>query len=271
MKAPPFDFVRPGTVEAAVAALAGAAGDALVLAGGQSLVPMLNLRLAAPALVVDIGALTGLRAVREEDEAVVLGSRITHAMLEDGRLGDHWNGMLGRVARDIAYRAVRNRGTIGGSLAHADPAADWPVVLATLDADVELTGPEGARSVPCDEFVLGPFTTAREPFEIVTAVRLARLSKTARWSFIKLRRKAGAFAEALACAVLDRDRGVARVFAGGSSTGLLRADALEGALGGSVDPAVIGGFVDEAAPDLDAYHRQLHIVALKRAMTEIAS
>ena len=124
MKPAPFEYARPQTVGEAVRLLA-ATPDAKVLAGGQTLGPMLNLRLAQPAVLVDIGRIPELAAVTEDRDAITIGATVTHAAIEDGRISDPTGGFLAQVARGIAYRAVRTRGTIGGSLAHADPAADW--------------------------------------------------------------------------------------------------------------------------------------------------
>jgi carbon-monoxide dehydrogenase medium subunit len=147
MKPARFEYVRPSTLAQAVGALAGAA-DARVMAGNQSLGPMLNLRIARPTLVVDISRLSELRRVETDDTGITIGACVTHSAIEDGEAPDAANGLMRRVAGGIAYRAVRNRGTIGGSLAHADPAADWPPVLMALDAEVNIRGPKGGRSLP---------------------------------------------------------------------------------------------------------------------------
>lgn len=274
MKAPAFDYVRPGSLDDTIAALAAADADGRILAGGQSLVPMLNLRLVYPSVLIDIGALDELRAIRDTGDRVVLGCRVTHAAIEDGAAGDHWHGMLTRVARDIAYRSVRNRGTLGGSLAHADPAADWPVALSALGADIEIAGPRGSRMMACDAFVEDVFTTALEPGEMVTHVHLSKLSAKARWSYIRLMRKTGAFPDAIAAAVHDRDSGFIRVVTGGSATGMRRLSALETALAEApADAAVqhVQAAVDQLSSDIDQYDKRLHKVALSRAIAEIAS
>lgn len=163
MKAPALEFERPASVEEAVGILAGHDGEARIVAGGQSLVPMLNLRMAYAPVLVDIGAIGELRQIEDEGDSVAIGACVTHARMEDGAAGDHWAGMPAFVARDIAYRAVRNRGTVGGSLAHADPAADWPVALSALGGEVEIAGPEGARRVGVDAFCTDVFATVLEP------------------------------------------------------------------------------------------------------------
>src|SRR3954469_15959430 len=132
MKAAAFDYLKPQDVIGAIKALAGSAGDAKALAGGQSLGPMLNLRLARPKLLVDVGRIESLREIRDEGDAWLVGAGVTHAELEDRPLAGC--EPLAAVARTIAYRAIRTRGTVGGSLAHADPAADWPLALCALGA-----------------------------------------------------------------------------------------------------------------------------------------
>ncbi|MEQ9178321.1 MAG: FAD binding domain-containing protein, partial [Nitratireductor sp.] len=186
MKAPAFDYLRPASIAEAVAALAEGAGGARILAGGQSLVPMLNLRVAFAETLIDIGAIADLRAVVDEGETVLIGAGVTHATLEDGTMGDHWHGMPAFVARDIAYRAVRNRGTLGGSLCHADPAADWPVAMMALGATMLLAGPDGERALAAKDFSVDVFTTALEENEMLTGIRLPKLSPLARWSYRKM-------------------------------------------------------------------------------------
>ena len=142
MKPVDFGYARPATIAEAVALLASNP-DAKIIAGGQTLGPMLNLRLARPSLLVDVARIPELTRVDETADLVTLGAAITHAAIEDGRVPDFTNGYLARVAHGIAYRAVRNRGTVGGSLAHADPAADWLTAFVALDAEVVIAGPRG--------------------------------------------------------------------------------------------------------------------------------
>ena len=156
MKAAAFEHARPASVAEAISLLAGEAG-ARVLAGGQSLGPMLNLRLAQPRLLVQVNRLPELNGVAADADAVTIGACVTHAAIADGLVPDIGGGVLAQVAETIAYRAVRNRGTIGGSLCHADPAADWVTVLMALDAMVLLQGPDGARELRASEFIHGAF------------------------------------------------------------------------------------------------------------------
>tara|TARA_R110002020_G_scaffold113518_13_gene261133 strand:+ start:26259 stop:27086 length:828 start_codon:yes stop_codon:yes gene_type:complete len=272
VKAPAFEYMRPTTVSEAAGLLAASDGDARILSGGQSLVPMMNLRLAYPSALIDIARVAELATIDDRSESVLVGAAVTHARLEDGAAGDHWNGFLAHVAREIAYRGVRNRGTIGGSIAHADPAADWPVALAALGASVEIAGPSARRSVAVEDFVLGMFETGLEPDELVVGVTIPKLSRDARWSYFKVRRKAGAFADALAAVVVDRERGTARVAVGGVATGLRRIDTLECCLLDGADQATTGDRIEAALaainPDMDAFHSRLHKVSLSRALQE---
>lgn len=212
MKSARFDYVRPVDVAGAIAALAQP--NARPFAGGQSLGPMLNLRLARPSLLVDVARLPDLRTTEKTTQGVTYGAAITHAEFEDAAVPDATNGVLPCIARGIAYRAVRNRGTIGGSLAHADPAADWVTTLSALGAVVRIAGPQGERGVPVDAFVTGAFETVLQPQEIVLAVFVPALSPNARWGYAKICRKVGEFAEAMCAVLADSERGVFRMAIG---------------------------------------------------------
>lgn len=274
MKASSFEYMRPDTIGDAVAALADSDGGGRILAGGQSLMPMMNLRLVAPELLIDIGAISQLRDVHHAGDEIRIGSRITHADIEDGLIPGRSGAMLSFVARDIAYRAVRNRGTVGGSLGHADPAADWPVAFAAIGASICVMGKGGERFIPADEFVLDTFTTALEPEELIVGVRIPDLSDAARWSYVKIRRKAGAFGEALAAVVTDRERGINRVVISSSHTGgPRRVSSIEALLAEAqgADADSIGAAVDALAPGIDPYYHRLHLVSLQRALSEVVA
>ncbi|HXP73806.1 MAG TPA: FAD binding domain-containing protein [Stellaceae bacterium] len=217
MKAAAFDYARPRDAGEAIALLAQAKGNAKALAGGQSLGPMLNLRLARPGLLVDISRLEELRAVEDADESWRLGAAVTHSAIEDANGTLRGGEMLVEVAAGIAYRAVRNRGTVGGSLAHADPAGDWPLALAALGADVVLRGPTGERSIPAAQLAAAAFTTEIREDEIITAVLVPKLAGSARFGYFKFCRKTGEFPEASAAVVIDRERDAARVYLGALS------------------------------------------------------
>lgn len=205
MKPAKFEYERPAGLDAALRLLADNAG-ARLLAGGQSLGPMLNLRLVTPSLLIDISRLDELRARSAENGYVVVGAGIRHAEFEDGRVPSVVNGLFERVARQIAYRAVRNRGTIGGSLAHADPAADWPAIMIALAAEVEVRSVHGWRRIPAADLSSQPLETCLEPDEIITSLHIPRCNKGARIGYYRLSAQPGEFAEALTVIVHDPQR-----------------------------------------------------------------
>jgi carbon-monoxide dehydrogenase medium subunit len=206
----------------------------------------------------------------EEPGAVILGAATTHANIEDGVVADPSQGLMPFVAKGIAYRAVRNRGTLGGSLAHADPAADWVNVMALLDADILLLGPNGERSVKADTFMIGAFTTELAEDEIIRAVRIPRLSASARWSYYKFNRKTGEFAEAIAAFVDDPQRGVRRAIIGavdGAPQVIEQAGALIDAWNDQLaDPWLLAAGIEP-----DSYEYETHRVALQRAARQLSS
>ena len=271
MKPAAFAYVRAGSAAEAAALLAAAAGRARLLAGGQSLAPIMNLRLARPERVIDIKR-AGLGGAAEGPTHVRLGACVTHAEIEDGRVPDPSRGLLARIARGIAYRAVRNRGTLGGSLAHADPAADWVSAMLALDAAMLVQGPGGERRVPAGDFFLGPFATALGEAEVLAAVDIPRLSESARWGHVKLQRKTGAFADALGIVVHDPARGVTRVLAGAVEAApvLLPGAAAELARG---EDAAAGLAAEIAAlcPHLDDDGVRLRALALRRALAALGA
>ena len=214
MKSAAFDYVRPTSLAEAIGILAGTDRDAQVMAGGQSLVAMMNLRVASPELIVDIERLDELRAVSDDGGTIWLGACVTHAAIEDALVPDPSRGLMPSVAANLAYRAVRTRGTIGGSLALSDPAADWLTVMAALDAQVVLYGPGGQRSVSATDFTIGVYETVRGRDEIIEGVRIGKLSAGASWGFAKFCRKSGEFANSIAAVVRDPARGYARVVLG---------------------------------------------------------
>src|SRR5215472_3393606 len=217
MKAPAVDYVRPRSLAEAIDLLAHAPVETRVIAGGQSLVALMNLRLASPGLLIDIARLQELQVVADHADAVILGACVTHAAIEDGRVPDPSLGLMPRAAATLAYRAIRTRGTIGGSLALSDPAAEWPAVLAALDAEVVLYGSSGRRSLKCAEFTTGIFQTRLADNEIIESARVPKLSADARCGYVKLCRKSGEFADALAVVVADPRRRYSRVVSGAAN------------------------------------------------------
>jgi aerobic carbon-monoxide dehydrogenase medium subunit len=273
MKAPAVDYVRPRSLTEAIDQLARAAGEARVIAGGQSLVAMMNLRIASPGLLIDIARLPELAAVAEDGDAVTLGACVTHCAIEDGQVADPSRGLMPRVAATLGYRAIRTRGTIGGSLALADPSAEWPAVFAALDAEVTLSGSSGRRSLKCAEFTTGIFETKLASDEIIESVRIPRLSTDARWGYLKLCRKSGEFASALAVVIADRRRGYSRVVLGAANGApLVLRDASRLVFEGGIEDirGAISADLDRAADrHFDEFERNLHAVAAMRAVQQV--
>jgi len=214
MKPARFDYERPADIRGALSLLGADGAAAKVLAGGQSLGPMLNLRLVQPELLVDVTRIVDLKRIEDRADAIVVGACVTHADIEDGRVPDVTRGALPGVARNIAYRAVRNRGTLGGSLVHADPAGDWLSALAAIGAEAMIVGPSARRTVAVEDLMLGVFDVSLEPSELLEAIRIPRLSASARWGFYKVSRKTGEFAHAIGAILDDPDRGVCRAVIG---------------------------------------------------------
>ena len=214
MKPAAFDYARPASIAEAARLLAGANGAARAIAGGQSLGPMLNLRLVQPDLIVDVGSIAALRQVSQDDDAIVYGAGVTHASIEDGKVADGTRGFMAHVAHGVAYRAIRNRGTLGGSVCHADPAADWTSALIALSAEAIIEGRDGRREMPVAEFLTGAYTTMLADDEVLVGIRVPRLGPRARWGYCKFCRKPGEFAEAIAAVLSDPDRRVSRIVLG---------------------------------------------------------
>ena len=278
MKPVRFDYERPRDLRQAVSLLGEESGMAKVLAGGQSLGPMLNLRLVRPELLVDVTAITDLKRVEETSDAVVLGACITHADIEDGRAPDVTRGALPAVARNIAYRAVRNRGTVGGSLVHADPAADWVSGLAAIGAEAIIAGPSGTRTIPVEDLMVGVFEVVLGPSDLLEAIRIPRLSASARWGYYKVCRKTGEFAHAIGAVLDDPDRGVCRAVIGAiDAKPIVLADARplfhgrsSSHLAGSFEPAVAEDLLQKAGVT-DPIDRQIHVAALRRAVEQTSA
>lgn len=206
MKPAPFDYTRPRDLDEALRLLADSNGAAKPVAGGQSLVPMLNLRLAAADHLVDLGSISALSSVREQASVILYGAMVRHAQFEDGAVPDASNGLMRHVASRFAFRAVRTRGTIGGALALADPAADWLPTIIALNAIIHVVGSGGRRSVPAEDFVLGPYFTTLEDGELIEWIEVPRLEAGAAWGYSKVAAKAGEYAASMAIAIADPDR-----------------------------------------------------------------
>jgi carbon-monoxide dehydrogenase medium subunit len=229
----PFEYVRPATVSEAIGALADE--DAKVLAGGQSLIPLLRLRLAAPSVLVDLAGVDGLRGVTEDGDDLVIGAMTTYAALLRDPLVARHAPLLARATATVGDRQVRHLGTLGGGLSHADPAGDLPAVAVALGAAMEVTGAGGSRAVPADEFFVDYLTTALAPDEVLTAVRVPKRDG---WSahYEKFTRVAQGWALVGVAALVRRDGGgiaEARVALTNMGPTPVRALAVEAALAGA--------------------------------------
>jgi carbon-monoxide dehydrogenase medium subunit len=276
MKPVAFEIARPASLAEAAMLLVEHNGAAKVIAGGQSLGPMLNLRLAQPSLLVDITGIAELTRVDNSADHLTVGACVTTADVEDGRIGAQALPMLAQVAGRIAYRAVRNRGTVGGSLCHADPAADWATALAALGADAIITDGARQRTVPVARLMRGAFETALQSGELLEAIRVPKPSSRARWGYYKVCRKAGEFALAIGAVYSDPDRGLFRAVLGATSGAPVVVEDASEIFGGArdlaptarLDESVAARLLAGSARELDAARRRLHLTALARAAEE---
>jgi len=278
MKPAPFDYQRPRDLAEALSLLGEASRSSKLLAGGQSLGPMLNLRLVEPELIVDISALAELRVAERRGDELVLGACITHADIEDGRVPDVTRGVMQGVAANIAYRAVRNRGTLGGSLGHADPAADWISALAALGARLKLRSSAGTRLLDIDNFVVSALETALRPGEMIETIHVPALPASAQWAYFKSCRKTGEYAHAIAAVVIDPIAGTARLVIGAiEAAPIVIKNPLElfgGRIAGDYkerfDPRVADAILAKAGI-ANAAQRHIHVNVLKRAIRGAAA
>jgi aerobic carbon-monoxide dehydrogenase medium subunit len=239
---------------------------------------MLNLRLVQPELVVDITGLAELKQAERRGDDLVLGACITHADIEDGRTPDVTRGAMQGVAGNIAYRAVRNRGTIGGSLSHADPAADWVSALAAFGAWLTLRNLAGARTVALQDFIVGALESALQPGEIVETIHIPARPASAHWGYAKSCRKTGEFAHALGAVLIDPSAATACVVMGAiDATPIVITDTAE-LFGGRIAGDYKERFDARVADDLlaragidNAADRHIHISVLRRAVREAAA
>ena len=243
MKLPPFDYACPTTLPEAIALLASH-DDAKPIAGGQSLVPMLAFRLAQPTLLVDLRKLADLRGIRISDAGVTLGAMVRWRDIEDDERLETAHPLLKAAIAHVAHYQIRNRGTVGGSIAHADPAAEMPGIAITCDAEIAVVGKSGAHVIQAADFFQGALTTALTPDEIIVEIRLPAWPAGRRWGFQEFARRRGDFAMAAAAVFYDQDaRGKARnahVGVIGVGDRPLRLTAVEDVLNGqSIDEATI--------------------------------
>jgi carbon-monoxide dehydrogenase medium subunit len=278
MKAAAFAYERPADLNAALALMADTDGVTKIIAGGQSLGPMLNLRLVEPDLIVDISGLSELKQAERRGDELVIGACITHGDIEDGRIPDVTRGAMQRVAGAIAYRAVRNRGTIGGALSHADPAADWISALAALGAKVMLRSLAGARDLAIADFITGALESALRPGEIVEAVRVPAMTPSAQWGYVKACRKTGEFAHAIAAVLIDPESASARAVIGAVEAPPIVLGDAAALFGGRItadfkrqfDARVADAILIKAGM-ANATDRHIHVAVLRRAIFEAAT
>ncbi len=276
-----FEYHRAGSVEEAIALRREAGGDARFIAGGHSLIPLMKLRLSEPSALVDISRIPGLSGVSEEGGRISIGALTTHAELESDPLLLEAAPVVAEAAGEIGDQQVRNRGTIGGSLAHADPAADLPAVAVALDATVHVAGAGGARSVAASDFFRGLFEVDLGEDELITSVSFERPSRAA---YAKLRHPASHFAIVGVAASLTVEDGVctgARVAVTGTSTHAQRLGAVEDALTGSrldedaiaaaAGAAEAAGEVNSDLSGSEAYRRAMTRVFAGRAIAAAAA
>jgi carbon-monoxide dehydrogenase medium subunit len=284
MKLPPFEYACPTTINEAVALLASHDGDAKPLAGGQSLVPMLAFRVASPSLLVDLRKLAELRQIKIADDGVTLGAMVRwRDILDDARLRKA-HPLLVAAVEHVAHYQIRNRGTVGGSIAHADPAAEMPGIVVTCEAKIAVIGKSGARVIDAANFFQGPLMTALKADEIITEIRLPAWPGKRRFGFQEFARRRGDFALAAAMLFYDEDGGKvrnARVGAIGVADRPLRLPAVEQVLNGNkIDEAIIAKAEAAASasvnPDDDihasgAYRKALVGVMVERALKSAAA
>jgi len=213
MKPAALSYTRATTLAEAMRSLTTKT-DCMVIAGGQSLGPMLNLRVAQPKHLVDVSRLANLRDAKIEGLVLAVGSCVTHAEIEDGKIPDVTLGLMPHVSRGIAYRAIRNRGTIGGSLAHADPAADWLTTAIAVDASLRVCVLDSTREIKVADFIKGAMETDIREGELISHVLIPRFSVSAKWGHAKYAKKLGDFAESMSVAVVDPERSFVRVVLG---------------------------------------------------------
>jgi carbon-monoxide dehydrogenase medium subunit len=278
MKAAAFAYQRPSDVNAALALMAGTDGVTKIIAGGQSLGPMLNLRLVEPDLIIDIAGLSELKQAERSGDELVIGACVTHGDIEDGRIPDVTRGAMQRVAGAIAYRAVRNRGTIGGSLSHADPAADWVSALSALGAKVTLRSLAGKRHLAIEDFITGALESALRTGELVEAIRVPVMTTSAKWGYAKACRKTGEFAHAIAAVLVDPEAATARAVIGAVEAAPVVLGDATALFGGRVTGDFKRQFDPRAADAIlmkagiaNAADRHIHVAILRRAIDEASA
>ena len=285
MKLPPLEYACPTTLSEAVALLASGGGDARAIAGGQSLMPMLAFRVVAPTLLVDLRKLPELKEIRISADGVRLGAMVRWRDIEDDARLATAHPLLKAAVSHVAHYQIRNRGTVGGSIAHADPAAEMPGIAVTCDAEIAATGSSGSRTIRAGDFFLGALTTALEHDEIITEIRLPAWPVNRRWGFREFSRRRGDFAMAAAALFYDQDASGKTVNAHVGVIGLgdrsRRLGEVEAVLNGrAIDEATIERAAEvtsatvEAQEDIHAsaaYRRSLAGTMVERALRSAAA
>ena len=285
MKLPPLEYACPASLSEAVALLASGGGDARAIAGGQSLMPMLAFRVVAPTLLVDLRKLPELKEIKIAADGVRLGAMVRWRDIEDDARLATAHPLLKAAIEHVAHYQIRNRGTVGGSIAHADPAAERPGICVTCDAEIAVTGAKGSRTIRADNFFVGALTTALEHDEIITEIRLPAWPAKRRWGFREFSRRRGDFAMAAAALFYDQDAAGKAVNAHVGIIGLgdrpRRIPEVEAVINGSaVDEAVMERAAEvtsatvEAQEDIHAsaaYRRSLAGTMVERALRSAAS
>lgn len=281
MKPASFDYVRAESIPHAVEALAAAGGDGKILAGGQSLMPMMNFRLVQPSVIVDINQVRGLDSIEGRPGALHIGALVRHRMTAENELVARHLPVLRAAMAHVAHLTIRNRGTFCGSVCHADPAAEMPMMTLLLDGTLHVASVRGARTLAARDFFLGSLVTALEPDEMVTGIDLPLPSQQAGWGFQEFARRHGDYALAAIAVLMDKEDGKARnvrIAMMGVSDTPLRLPSVEAAVEGrEANPTVIAEAVavlrDSITPssDLNAssdYRRHLAGVLAQRALAE---
>ena len=282
MKPVSFEYFAPTSVADAVSLLQEHGPEAKLLAGGQSLVPLLNMRLARPTAVIDVNRVEGLDYVREDGDALAIGAMTHQRTVERSELVQRVNPLLHAATRLIGHPQIRNRGTVGGSIAHADPAAEYPAVALALDAEMRIVGPNAERLVPAADFFVTYLTTALEPTEMLTEVRVPALPQGTGWSIQEMTRRHGDFALAGATVTLQMNSGSCSdariVLFGVGATPIRVQQAEERLVGERVDATLISEIgreirssIAEPLSDIHAtseYRRNLAGVLAERALVE---
>ena len=277
-----FEYHRAGSINEALNLLAEKGPDAKVLAGGHSLIPAMRLRFDSPAVIIDTGNIPDLSYIREENGNLLIGAGTTHAQLAGSSLISSKIPMISEAAASIGDVQVRNKGTIGGSIAHADPAADWPAALLAADADIVIASSSGNRTVPANNFFHGLFTTDLGEGELITEIRIPVPSENTRSVYLKFKQPASRFAIVGCAAMVTQTNGSCqkvRVAFNGVSATPFRDQAVEQALEGkTADEAAINAAGDQAAGSVEVmgdhfasqeYRSHLAKVFAKRALTAV--